>query len=147
MWKKLVCLLSVVAILLGAMGLAGCVNEEKRATEHIENVTGIGIPGDAEVLFHYSETIFQGGRSHTATVFKFEIEPTEWLQENEFSAENNSQFESVVENSFDWFETIEMPKAYFPDFEKPYLWLRVPYVDFVYQPETLTLIVREKGLP
>lgn len=144
MRKKLCCLGIVAVMLCGAMCLTGCEGAKFLARKHIKDASQVEVPKDAKIVFHNYQQNFQGGEIILDTVFKFETEPTDWLQENEFSEEKSSDLEGRFRYYFQWFGKIKMPEEYFPDFEKPYMWLFASSVYFVYQPDTLMLIVHKE---
>ncbi len=148
MWKKLVCLLSAVAILFGAMGLAGCVNEEASARKRINRLTEIEIPTDAKMEYHYRDDLgFAPGRESQYTVFVFENDPTVWLLEKEFTEGRNEEIEKHFTPPITFLSDLEIPDEYLAkDFENDaYLWLFTSGVYFFYSVEKQMLIVHIQG--
>ena len=141
---KFLCAGMAIFIALCLFLLTGCTNEhDVRST--ISHNTGIEIPEEARVLYHYCDTTFHPGRHENYTVFEFEKEPANWLKENNFSTEKDTSYEDDFLNA--GFGLLELhfseniPEEYIPDFEKPYLWLETQLIYFAYFTETLRLFV------
>ena len=147
MWKKLVCLLSAVAILFGAMGLAGCVNEEASARKNIKNNAGIEIPDDAKLEYRYAEesgVIPVHGRKAHYAVFTFDNDPVDWLEENNFSEAKDTDFEhGFLDSAWGLVKVLgeKVPDEQIPNFQNIYLWLQANGVYFAYFPEQSMLMV------
>lgn len=119
----------------------------KTSTEWIKERTGITIPENAQIVYEYEEEHgFTPGRSAKYYVFKFEEEPSDWLEENRFSNETDDNFVSVFKNCYppdvELGEEGYIPTEFRLDFEKPYYWLKAPDAYyFAYQPDSLLLMV------
>ncbi len=140
-------LLSSILISFAGCNLLGNRTEEN-AKEHIKDITNIDIPRDAKLLYRCADDDFGPGRKSHLTVYQFEKEPTEWLNENKFlTSEDDSLL--VAENEHHFLEYFDfsthdknkIPREYVPDFDKFYKWICPARVHFFYYPDTLRLIV------
>lgn len=132
------------AVFMGACILlsAGCARTEKDARRYIKNVSGIEVPAESELIYQYYQSYFQD-RSPQYTVFQFERDPVEWLDESGFSEEKSEEFErDFMWDVHSWART-PFPEEYIPTFENSYLWLEMKpeYVYFIYMPQKQWLIV------
>ena len=141
---KFLCAGMAVFIALCLFLLTGCVNEHNIRLV-ISQATGIEIPEEARVLYHYCDTTFHPGRHENYTVFEFEKEPVDWLKENNFSTEKDTSYEEDFLNVgfglLDRHFSENIPKEYIPDFENQYEWLEINRTYFAYFTEQLRLIV------
>ena len=143
---------SVLLLLCLAFSIVGCFrekSEEEIARNKIERLTGIEIPMDAEIVYHIrEEDKFLNGRRFMYTVFQFESEPTDWLNENSFSKEENDEIEWHYSGGFDLspVEKEEIPEKFLPDFKDEYYPLLTEnFVYFVYIPRNCMLTVLIPG--
>lgn len=126
------------------------VHSEKSARERITDTTGIEIPIDAEMVFLDYNSPFQDPFSQYA-VFSFENEPADWLAENDFSRERNTEFEEEFKEAEpSWLkEKVDaVSSEYYPDFENPYYWLNTEKITsgylrvyFIYEPQEQFLMI------
>ena len=137
--------LGVTAILaLCVFLLAGCERTEKDVREYIKGTSEIEVPTDSELVYLYYQTYFQD-LDPQYTVFQFETDPLEWLNENDFSREKNNEFESYFNGAVhSWAET-PFPEEYIPTFSGSYFWLKTKFVYFIYSPDNkwLTVFITE----
>ena len=129
----------------------GCVpqkSEDEIARDRIKSLTEIEVPVESKIVYHHREpTKFVTGRRAMYTVFEFESEPTDWLSENSFNKEKNSEFERFFPCVFDFLpvKREEIPQEFLPNFEESYYYLRTTNsVYFLYIPKRFMLIV---GIP
>ena len=125
------------------------VNSEKSARERITDTTGIEIPIDAEMVFLDYNSPFQDPFSQYA-VFSFESEPANWLSENNFSREKNTEFEEEFKKfEPSWLkEKVDaVSSEYYPNFENAYYWLNTKNITsgclrvyFIYEPQEQLLM-------
>ncbi len=122
--------------------LAGCARTEKDARRYIKNVSGIEVPAESELIYQYYQSYFQD-RSPQYTVFQFERDPVEWLDESGFSEEKSEEFERDFMWDVHGWAKIPFPEEYIPTFENSYSWLELKpeYVYFIYMPQKQWLIV------
>lgn len=152
--KKIGCLcvfliiLALIILLIGyfVFDVFGLGKKKLSDAEWIEQQTGITIPENAQIIYRQEDDHgFAPGRPRRYYVFKFEEEPSEWLEENEFSARADEDFETVfryVNSSIEPGEEGYIPEEYRPGFEKPYYRLNAPNAYyFAYQPDSLMLMV------
>ena len=132
--------------------LCGCANkksEDEIARNIIMQETKIEVPINSEIVYHVRDkTGFLTGRNAQYTVFYFESEPTDWLNENSFETGRNEEFEMYFRAGSETLpiEKEEIPKDFFPDFEREYIYMRtVSSVEFVYVPQKQILIVQISG--
>ena len=92
------------------------------AKSRIEDITGVKIPSDAKMVFHYYIRTSWQENDEQYSVFEFKSEPTEWLMNNSFSDEKNEL-------------------QYRVDSLDDYMWLELNGVDMEYIPNKLCLIV------
>lgn len=127
---------------------SGCTNYEWQERERITELTGIEIPSNTKVVYHYFDNSFVNGRHAQLTVYEFCEEPTEWLKENEFLDIKNVGKE---EEFFDteWYATTSgagtIPEEFIPNFENHYYWLEKQRVYFLYFTDSLRLIICVPG--
>lgn len=146
--RKIIYWVSLVILLLSAMVATGCFNEEKKARRYIKSTSGIEIPEDAEMVYNYRQSCFQE-RDRQYTLFRFENEPKEWLTENAFCEEKNTDFEEdFIRSLKGGHSETPISKEFNPDFDSLYFWLNVQETErsldrefFVYFPNQLKLIV------
>lgn len=124
-------------------------SENEIARDRITDLTGVEVPKKTTIVYHSREPDkFLNGRRSMYTVFAFESEPTEWLNDNSFNKEKDREFEMYFLGGFDFLpvEKEEIPKKYLPDFEENYYFLRTENnVYFVYIPQNLMLAVLIPG--
>ena len=132
--------------------LCGCANkksEDEIARNIIMQETKIEVPINSEIVYHVRDkTGFLTGRNAQYTVFYFESEPTDWLNENSFETGRNEEFEMYFRAGSETLpiEKEEISKDFFPDFEREYIYMRtVSSVEFVYVPQKQILIVQISG--
>lgn len=126
------------------------VNSEKSARERITDTTGIEIPIDAEMVFLDYNPPWQESFIQYA-VFSFENEPADWLAENDFSRERNTEFEEEFKIAEPYWlkEKVDaVSSEYYPDFENPYYWLNTEKITsgylrvyFIYEPQENLLMI------
>ena len=152
MRKFLGLVLTGVLLFCTVFSIVGCFgekSEEEIARNKIERLTGIEIPMDAEIVYHIrEEDKFLNGRRFMYTVFQFESEPTDWLNENAFSKEENDEIERRYSGGFDLspVEKEEIPEKFLPDFKEEYYPLLTEnFVYFVYIPRDCMLTVLIPG--
>ena len=109
--------------------------------------TKIEVPTNSEIVYHLREESegFVHGRDFQYTVFQFETEPTEWLNENMFSLGKSTEFEKFFLGGLKTkpSEMEEIPQKFLPSFEEDYLWLMTDEcIDFYFNPQKLFLIVQ-----
>lgn len=122
-------------------------SEYEIAKDRIISLTEIEVPVASRIVYHYREpTKFLTGRRAMYTVFEFESEPTDWLSENSFNKEKNSEFERFFPSVFDFLpvKRKEIPQEFLPNFEESYYSRSINGVYFVYIPQSFMLIV---GIP
>ncbi len=134
----------VLLVLYFGFGIPDLGRKEMYSKKYIKNNTGIEIPENAKLAYRYDNKNFfpVPGRLPGYYVFKFDSEPSEWLEENSFSKDHDEEFESKFKEDLpDWILE-ELSADYIVDFEKPYYWLEDPnLIYFVYAPDKLMLIV------
>lgn len=133
----------VFTVMFVFFGIPDLGRKENNARRWIKANTDIEIPKNSEMVYRYkNKDVFfpVPGRLPRYYVFKFDSEPSEWLEKTSFSKERNKEFESDF-NVPDWMIE-ELSEDYIADFEKPYYWLDAPeLIYFVYNPNKLILIV------
>ena len=133
----------VFMVLFVFYGIPDLGRKENNARRWIKANTDIEIPETSIMVYRYeNKDVFfpVPGRLPGYYVFKFDSEPSEWLEKTSFSKERNKEFESDF-NVPDWIIE-ELSEDYIADFEKPYYWLDAPeLIYFVYNPNKLILIV------
>lgn len=133
----------VFMVLFVFYGIPDLGRKENNARRWIKANTDIEIPENSIMVYRYeNKDVFfpVPGRLPGYYVFKFDSEPSEWLEKTSFSKERNKEFESDF-NVPDWIIE-ELSEDYIADFEKPYYWLDAPeLIYFVYNPNKLILIV------
>ncbi len=133
-----------ILIAVSIFSLSACSKDAWQQRDRIQELTAVEIPTDTDVLYHFFDNSFANGRHRQFTVYEFKTEPIEWLNENSFSNQKNTEME---EDFFDdeWKASTlgagEIPKEYIPNFENSYYWLITQRVYFFYFPDTLLLIV------
>ena len=160
--KKLLTIgLAVLLMLCMSISLVGCTAiEEKEARSRIKGCFDIEVPKEAKMVYNYYQSWQE---SIGYTVFIFEQEPTDWLNESEFLKEKDENFESKTKEAVNtYFEFSKnatpedteflgsgltvLPEEYLPDFEKEYLWKEDKRenendsVALIYIPEKLMLV-------
>ena len=157
--KKLLTIgLAVLLMLCMGISLVGCTAiEEKEARSRIKGCFDIEVPKEAKMVYNYHQSWQE---SIGYTVFIFEQEPTDWLNESEFLKEKDENFESKTKETVNtYFEFSKnatpedteflgsgltvLPEEYIPDFEKEYWWRRDIERDgvaLIYVPEKLMLV-------
>lgn len=125
-------------------------SEEQIARDRIASLTEIEVPGESKIVYHYREaTKFLTGRRAMYTVFEFECEPTDWLNENSFDKEKNSEFESFFLPGLRHLPKEvrgEIPPEFLPNLEETYYYLWTEnFIYFVYIPQNFMLIVLIPG--
>lgn len=160
--KKLLTIrLSFLLMLCVSISLVGCAPiKEKEARSRIKNCFGIEVPQEAEMVYNYYQSWQE---SIGYTVFIFDQEPTDWLNESTFYKEKDEEFErktkQTVDSYFEFSKRAEpedteflgsgltvLPEEYLPDFEKEYLWKeykrenKKDSVALIYIPEKLMLV-------
>ena len=159
--KKLLTIgLAFLLMLCMSVNLVGCSSiEEKEARSRIESCFDIEVPKDAKMVYNH----YQSWQESTGyTVFIFEQEPTDWLNESEFIKEKDEDFERKTKETVDSFfkfsnRTLgdgggcsgkgvkDLSQEYVPNFEKEYLWKEdkrdeADSVALIYVPEKLMLV-------
>lgn len=133
----------VFTIMFIFFGIPDLGRKENSARRWIKANTDIEIPENSKMLYRYeNKDVFfpVPGRLPGYYVFKFDSEPSEWLEQTSFSKEPDKEFESDFDVP-DWIIE-ELSEDYIADFEKPYYWLDAPeLIYFVYNPDKLILIV------
>ena len=160
--KKLLTIgLAVLLMLCMSISLVGCTAiEEKEARSRIKGCLDIEVPKEAKMVYNYYQSWQE---SIGYTVFIFEQEPTDWLNESEFLKEKDENFESKTKETVNtYFEFSKnatpedteflgsgltvLPEEYLPDFEKEYYWKEhkrdneFDIVALLYVPEKLMLV-------
>ncbi len=128
--------LAVFLMLCMSISLFECKNEEESARSIIKNCFDIEVPQEAKMVYNY----YQCWQETTGyTVFIFEQDPTDWLNESKFFKQKDEEFECKTKDAIDrFFEFIKraepedteflgsglmvFSEEYLPDFEKEYLW-------------------------
>ena len=153
--------IALFLMLCMSVSFVGCAGiKEKEARSRIKNCFDIEVPKEAKMVYNY----YQSWQESTGyTVFIFEQEPTDWLNENEFSKEKDEEFErktkEAVESYFEFSKQATpedaeflgsglkvLPEEYIPDFEKEYCWKEdnrddaEDNVALIYVPEKLMLV-------
>ncbi len=145
MRRKVILLLVLV---IAFMAFSGCSNDTWQKRERIKELTGIEIPTDTDILYHYFDNSFGSGRHRQFTVHKFKNEPTKWLNENSFSDIKNTEMEQDFFED-EWIASThgaeEIPNEYIPNFENTYYSLVKERVYFFYFPDTLMLVICVPG--
>lgn len=142
--KKFSCFGITFFMVISILFLAGCARTEKDARKYIKNASGIDIPANSEMIYQYYQSYFQDVDPQY-TVFQFESDPIEWLNENAFSEEKNEEFEEYFNSSILGWAQTPFPEEYIPTFENCYFWLKTEWVYFVYSPDKkwLTTFITE----
>ena len=160
--KKLLAIgLAVLLMLCISISLSGCAGiKEKEARLRIKGYFNIEVPKEAKMVYNYYQS-WQEAIGYT--VFIFEKEPTDWLNESTFYKEKDEEFErktkQTVDSYFKFSKRAEpedteflgsgltvLPEEYLPDFEKEYLWKeykrenKKDSVALIYIPEKLMLV-------
>ena len=159
--RLLTILLAVLIMICISVSLVGCVGiEEKEARSRIKGCFDIEVPQEAKMVYNYYQSWQE---SIGYTVFIFEQEPTDWLNESKFSKETDEKFKSKAKDTVDrYFEFSKnatpedteflgngltvLPEEYLPDFEKEYWWKEHKrdnewdIVALLYVPEKLMLV-------
>ena len=160
--KKLLTIgLAFLLLFCMSVSLVGCAPiEEKEARSRIKNCFDIEVPKEAEMVYNYYQSWQE---SIGYTVFIFEQEPTDWLNESTFYKEKDEEFERKTKQAVDsYFEFSKnatpedtkflgsgltvLPEEYLPDFEKEYWWKEhkrdneFDIVALLYVPEKLMLV-------
>ncbi len=145
---------AIILIVLSAVCFVcffGCnsqKSEDEVARDRIISLTAIEVPVDSKIVYHSRDSEkFLTGRRAMYTVFEFEREPTDWLSENSFKKEKNSEFEQFFPSVFNFLpvKSEEIPQEFLPNFEESYYYLStINNVYFVYNPKRFMLIV---GIP
>ena len=153
--------LSVLLMLCINISLVGCAGtKEKAARSRINGYFDIEVPKEAKMVYDY----YQSWQESTGyTVFLFEQEPTDWLNESGFLKEKDEEFElktkEAVDRYFEFSKQAEpedtaflgsgltiLPEEYLPDFEKEYWWKERKRDDawdsvaLIYVPEKFMLV-------
>lgn len=142
--KEILRFVTAIFMALCMFLLAGCERTEKDVREYIKGTSEIEVPTDSELVYLYYQTYFQD-LDPQYTVFQFETDPLEWLNENDFSREKNNEFESYFNGAVhSWAET-PFPEEYIPTFSGSYFWLKTKFVYFIYSPDNkwLTVFITE----
>ena len=150
MLKKTGCLGVLLGILLSVIAVAGIViiviwaddrrvNSDESTRRRITSSTGIEIPIDSKIVYHFYQAGFQDSIEYTA--FKFENGSPDWLKENSFSEGKNEDFESSFNSYFSGWIKDRVPEEYIPEFENSYFWLETQNNYLIYFPHNLMLIV------
>lgn len=144
----------VIALLFGLFVLMLYIddcraNSEKSARRRIIDTTGIEISVDAEMVFLDYSPPWQESFIQYA-VFSFESEPANWLAENNFSREKNTEFEEEFKKfEPSWLkEKVDaVSSEYYPNFENAYYWLNTKKITsgylrvyFIYEPQEQLLM-------
>jgi len=153
--------LAVLLIICMSVSLVGCGwLEEQEARSRVKSAFKVEIPKEAKMVYNYYQS-WQESLGYT--VFTFEKEPTDWLNESEFLNEKDENFESKTKEAVNtYFEFSKnatpedteflgsgltvLPEEYLPDFEKEYLWKEDKRenendsVALIYIPEKLMLV-------
>ena len=89
--KKVILLVCNFIFLLFADEASGAVvtKTPAYAKSRIEDISGVKIPSDAKMVFHYYSRTSWQENDEQYSVFEFKSEPTEWLMSNSFSDEKN----------------------------------------------------------
>ena len=131
-----------VALLLGVEAICEDYNNgPKSARKHISFLTGIDVPQDAEIVYHYYQRPFQGGETIQYTIFSFKSNCAEWLEKNNFKKEENKKFREGMVSDMRWFGEEGIPKFYFPNFTGRYLLLDTSRTYFLYNNDSQALYV------
>lgn len=151
--KKLGCFIIVLVVLallaftiaFFVFGIPNSGDGEKTERNWIKKLTNIEVPQNTQMLYRKEppKGIFPvPGRELGYSVYQFESEPTDWLQENGFSSDPNEKFASSFQDYIPAFLDETISSDYIPDFNKPYYWIMTENaVYFVYQPDKLMLMV------
>ncbi len=137
-------LVATIMILYYGFGIPDCGRNEKSDRAYVKDLTGIEIPQNSKMLYKYkNDSLFPvQGRRPGYSVYKFETEPSDWMEANIFSKVPNEEFESEFTAEVPEWITESLSEKVSPDFNSPYYWLKTKsWVYFVYQPETLMLII------
>ena len=123
----------------------GCKNEEAPETvrQEVKARTGIDIPENTEVVYHFHDSGFQFYRRYTC--FKFEENPAELLENNSFVEGQNQELETEFNYFYDHWRNNPVPNEYKANFEESYYALRKGNDFLVFFPETLLFIVYITG--
>lgn len=138
--KKIILLICNFIFLLYADEAFGAVvtKTPAYAKSRIEDITGVKIPSDAKMVFHYYSRTSWQENDEQYSVFEFKSEPTEWLMSNSFSDEKNE----LLKKDLDYrAEKVGVPAQYRVDSLDDYMWLELNGVDMEYIPNKLCLIV------
>ena len=115
---------------------------EKFARRRIAALFGFEVPKEGKMVYHYLQNYFQD-RDQQYTVFEFENDPSEFLNENGFSGVKNKEFEIDFKGQFWKPERFpdELIAEYIPNFEKPYLYFETDHMYLIYAPTNHQLMV------
>lgn len=141
--KEILRFVTAIFMALCVFLLAGCERTEKDVREYIKFNSEIEVPTDSELIYQYYRSVFQD-LDPQYTVFQFETDPLEWLNENAFSEEKNEKFERDFNSSIRREES-PFPEEYIPTFSGSYFWLKTKVVYFIYSPDNkwLTVFITE----
>lgn len=130
-------------LFLFILGLYGCSDNREFARERIKDITNVDIHSNSTIVYHHKDDVFVNGRRAQYTVFTFEKEPVNWLEENAFKKDRDAQNERYFLDYFGFLtlKIEEIPQEYILDFENEYLWLWSQNVYFFYEPNKLMLTV------
>ena len=103
--KKLLTIgLAVLLMLCMSISLVGCTAiEEKEARSRIKGCFDIEVPKEAKMVYNYYQSWQE---SIGYTVFIFEQEPTDWLNESEFLKEKDENFESKTKEAVNTYSSL-----------------------------------------
>lgn len=139
--KKLLTIgLALLLMLCMGVNLVGCSKEreEKYARKRITRKFDVEVPKDAKMAYNFFEDSFQDWTGYT--VFTFDSEPTDWLNNGNFFKEKDEDFEQHFNGFLDAWHWCPVPEEYFPDFENPYYWKENGTNYLVYVPDSYMLI-------
>lgn len=147
--KRSKVILSLFIIVCLLFSFSGCFlidrrSEEEIARDRIARLAQIEVPMEAEIVYHFREKDeFLTGRKPQYTVFQFESEPTDWLNENSFLQGRIYDFEKYFSLSAIPSAVLkEISEKFLPNFENShYSLLTEDFVYFFYSEQDLLLMV------
>lgn len=124
------------------VGLVRCFwkDEDKAARDQIKTTFELEVPKQAKLVYYWHESSFQDWTTYCA--FTFENEPTEWLNESEFSKKKDEAFERSINEFLRWRTEAKepTPQKYIPTFDEEYFWKQKGTHFLVYLPERGMLV-------
>ncbi len=106
-----------ITIILAIFSFSSC-SENMTSIERVENITGYDLPNDMEELYHFQDDTFVGCAGQYS-VYSLDIEPSCFADNKTSSIIADVDIEGML----DYFETYDIPKEHYPDFEQEYTYI------------------------